>query len=146
MSGKKFLLIHILLVTFGFFGLWVGLGASGASDPRMWLGLLIVLGTSVGLLVAFRRDLRKPESEKMVEWERAKAKGRLNYVLGQVGLWAFTWGAFLLFSVCQLYWDGEGWGAAMRYVRRHAALGVLIAVIVCVWSLAWWHRQEKKYG
>jgi peptidoglycan/LPS O-acetylase OafA/YrhL len=145
MSGKKFLLIHILLITFGSFGLWVGLGASGTSEPRMWLGFLIVMGVGVGLLVAFHRDLREPESEKRAEWERAKARGRLSYVLGQVGLWAFTWGAFLLFSICELYLEGEGWGAVMQPIRRHAGFGVLGAVIYGVWSLSWWHRQEKKY-
>jgi hypothetical protein len=146
MSRTRFLIAFSLLVSLGLFGMWLGRQTRDSWDPTSLLGLLLVAGAVVGLIVAFRRDLREPEEERRAEWERTQAKGRLRHVLIQVGLGAFVWGLFLLISLLvDVYRGGEYWGAALQYLGRHAALGALVAAICGLWALVWWSRQERKY-
>jgi hypothetical protein len=146
MSRTGFLLTFCLLVSMGLFGMSLGFQTRDPSDPRLLLGVLLVLGVVVGLIAAFRRDLREPEGEKRAEWQRTKAKGRLRHVLGQIGSGALFWGLLLLLSLLvEVYWGGKSLGVTLQHLRRQSALGVLVAVICGIWALTWWSHQERKY-
>lgn len=146
MSRTRFLITLTPLVSLGFFGMWLGFKTRDPSDVRMLLGFLLVLGATVGLLIAFRRDLREPEGEGRAEWERTKAKGRRRHVLSQIGFGALYWVLLsLVLLLVELYRDAGAWGASLRHLRWQAALGVLTAGICGLWALAWWSYQERKY-
>jgi hypothetical protein len=147
MYKMRFLLTFTFLVSIGFFGTWLGFQTRDPSDVRMLLGPLLVLAAMVGLLIAFRRDLHKPEGEKRAEWERTKAKGKRNYVLGQIGFFLLSWVPLSLFSlVDDVYWGGESRGVTLQHLRSRAAVGVLVAAICGPRALMRWSYQERKYS
>jgi hypothetical protein len=147
MSRTRFLLTFAPLVSLGLFGVWLGFQTREPSDPRLLVSPLLVLGVLVGLLITFRRDLREPEAEKRAEWERTKAKGKPRHVVSLVGFGMLSWVLLLLLPslLVDVYWGGESWGVTLQHLRRHAALGVLVAAICGLWAMAWWSSQERKY-
>jgi hypothetical protein len=147
MSRMRFLLTFTFLVSIGLFGTWLGFQTDDPSDIRMLLGLLLVLAAMVGILIAFRRDLHKPEGEKRAEWERAKAKGKRHYVLGQIGSVLLPWVLLSLLSlVDDVYWGGKSRDVTLQHLRSRAAVGVLVAAICSLWALMRWSYQERKYS
>ena len=146
MSRTRFFLTFAPLFSLGLFGVWLGFQTHDPADPRMLLGPLLVLGAVVGLLTAFRRDLREPEGEERAEWERTKAKGKLRHVVSQVGSGVLFWVKLMLLALLiDVYLGGEPRDVTLRHYMSQAALGLLVAVVCGLWALAWWSLQERKY-
>ena len=145
MSRTNLAINYLLIVTLAILGLWLGSVSVDSGDVRRWIGLTLLLCAVGGLVLIYRRDLRPSVREKEIAWQRIKAKGKLRYVVGQVLLSQLVWLPLLFGGLFDIYkygtWHYVPWPPWWWMVL--AALGAPIAVI---YSMSWWHRQERKYS
>jgi hypothetical protein len=146
MSGKAFTLSFISLLAVGLAGFWLVSGSPGQSAFRLAAGLSLMLAAVAGFLIVFRHDVKMTEAEKMAEWAKAKAQGRGRFVLRQL---LNTLLAFLLvplLGLCRAYFNNRPVGAALEGLGTLGITSGVLALLVCLWAVAWWHSQEKKYA
>jgi len=145
MSRTNLAISYLLIVTLAILGLWLGSVAADSGDVRRWMGLVLLL-CAVGVLVlVYRRDLHPSASEKELQWRRIKSKGKVRYVVGQVLLSQLVWLPLLFGGFFDMYKYGT-WRSVSLPPWWWMALAALGTPVAFIYSMSWWHRQERKYS
>jgi hypothetical protein len=142
LSRKTLVIWCAAIVALGISGVWLGAIARDASDIRRWLGLAALVAAISLLIVGSQRDLRLSQREKDAQWRRAKAYGKTRFILTRVLISQLVWLPDLV-SAVTTFIQTRSWGrlsapAPSAYVFAFAA-----AALTVMWSLFWWHRQER---
>ena len=145
MSRTNLAISYLLIVTLAISGLWLGSASVDSGDARRWIGLTLLLCAVAGLLLVYRRDLRLSAREKELEWQRIKGKGKVRYVVGQVLLSQLVWLPLLFGGLFDIYRYGT-WHSVSLPPWWWMVLAALGAPMAFIYSMSWWHRQERKYS
>jgi hypothetical protein len=145
MSRMNLAISYLLIITMGILGLWLGSVSVDSGDVRRWIGLMLLLCAVGGLVLVYRRDLRLSAKEKELEWQRIKSMGKVRYVVGQVLLSQLVWLPLLIGRLFEIYKYGT-WSSASLPPWWWVVLAALGAPLAFIYSMSWWHRQERKYS
>lgn len=145
MSRTNLAISYLLIVTLAILGLWLGSVSVDSGDARRWIGLTLLLCAVGGLVLVYRRGLRLSAKEKELQWQRIKAKGKVRYVISGVLLSQSVWLPLLFGSLFEISKYGT-WRSASLPPWWWVVLAALGAPIAFIYSMIWWHRQERKYS
>lgn len=146
MTGKASTISFLAIFAVGAAGVWLVLHNPHRSAPRLVAGASLALVAVAGFLVAFRRDLRRTRDAKRAERARVRAGGRRGFVLRQVVISAVILFLPPVAGLCEAYVTGGDWGFAARHLRTSAWIAAVAIPLAALWSVAWWHKQEKRHG
>ena len=145
MSRTNLAIAYLLIVTSAILGVWLGSVATDSGDFRRWIGLTLLLGAVAGLVLIYRRDLRPSATEKELEWQRIKAKGKVRYVVVQILFSQLVWLTVLLEGLFQFYKYGTLRSLSLPPWWWMVMAGIC-APFAFVYSVTWWRRQERKHS
>ena len=145
MSRTNLAISYLLIVTLAISGLWLGSVSVDSGDVRRWIGLTLLLCAVGGLMLVYRRDLRLSAREKELVWQRIKAKGKVRYVVGRVLSSQLVWLPLLFGGLFDIYTYGT-WRSVSLPPWWWMVLAALGAPMAFIYSMSWWHRQERKYS
>jgi hypothetical protein len=145
LSRKTLVIWCGTIVALGIFGVWLGAMARDASDIRLWLGSAAMVAAIALLVAGLQRDLRLSRREKDAQWRRAKSYGKTRFVLSRV-------------LISQLVWLPDVVRAAKTFIQTRSlgplsapapsayAFAFATAAVAVMWSLFWWHQQERLHS
>lgn len=135
-SGLASLFLMALMLV----GLWLA-----SSDTALAIGLLLALGSAVGLIFLARRENSLPLGQDEREaWEIIRAKGKRAFVLRSLKHGLFLGLIFLLYQLIRSRWEGEAFTASDGFLLV-ALFIILYLGGSCFAAIRNWALYEERY-
>jgi len=142
LSRKTLVIWCGAIVALGVSGGWLGAMARDASDTRLWLGSAAMIAAIALLVVGLQRDLRLNQREKEAQWRRAKTYGKTRFILSRVLISQLVWLPDLV-RVATTFIQTRSLGRLSAPAPSAYVFAFATAAVAVMWSLFWWHRQER---